>query len=176
MVVKPMLNHILRSLAVLAFGLAFALSPAAAEDSEFKQIKLTDKQVQGFIAAQKDLDSISDKLQDSSDQPDPKLQAELESLAKKHGFANFEELDDVAANVSMVMAGIDPETGDYTDPVESIKKEIEEIKGDNSIPEKEKKQMLEEMEEALKTTPPLKYPENIEVVKKYRAEIDKALQ
>lgn len=173
---KPMLIHIARSLTIFAFGLAFALSPAAAQDNEFKQIKLTDKQIQGFIAAQKDLNDIADKLQDSSEQPDPKLQSELESIAKKHGFTNFEELDDVAANVSMVMAGIDPETGDYTDPVESIKKEIQEIKADSSIPDKEKKQMLEEMEEALKTTPALQYPQNVEVVKKYRAEIDKALQ
>ncbi|MCL4766291.1 MAG: hypothetical protein KJZ80_08670 [Hyphomicrobiaceae bacterium] len=168
--------HIARSLTVLAFGLAFAFGPAAAQDAEFKQIKLTEKHVQGFIAAQKDLNDIADKLQSTSDQPDPKLQAELESIAKKNGFASFEELDDVAANISMVMAGVDPQSGEYTDPVESIKKEIEEIKADKSIPDKEKKQMLQEMQEALDTTPALEHPENVQVVKKYRAEIDKALQ
>lgn len=173
---KSAFAHIARSLTVLAVALAFALGPATAQDTEFKQIKLDEKQVQGFIAAQKDLNDISEKLQSSSDQPDSKLQAELEAIAKKNGFASFEELDDVAANISMVMAGIDPETGDYTDPVESIKKEIEEIKADKSIPDKEKKQMLQEMQEALDTTPALKHPENVEVVKKHRAEIDKALQ
>jgi hypothetical protein len=176
MVMKSAFAHIARSLTVFAVALAFAMGPAAAQDTEFKQIKLDEKQVQGFIAAQKDLNDISEKLQSSSDQPDSKLQAELEAIAKKNGFASFEELDDVAANISMVMAGIDPETGDYTDPVESIKKEIEEIKADKSIPDKEKKQMLEEMQEALETTPALQHPENVEVVKKHRAEIDKALQ
>ena len=32
------------------------------------------------------------------------------------------------------------------------------------------------MEEALKMTPKLEHPENVQLVKKYRAEIDKALQ
>ena len=176
MVINSAIAHIARSLTVFAVALAFVLGPAAAQDSEFKQIKLDEKQVQGFIAAQKDLNDISDKLQNASDQPDSKLQAELEGIAKKNGFASFEELDDVAANISMVMAGIDPETGEYTDPVASIKKEIEEIKADKSIPDKEKKQMLEEMQEALDTTPALQHPENVEVVKKHHAEIDKALQ
>jgi hypothetical protein len=165
------------ALAALLFCMApLYIKPAAAQDSEFKQVALTEKNVQGFIAAQKDLGEISGKLQSSGDKPDPKLQAELEAIAKKHGFASFEELDDIAANISMVMAGIDPETGAFTDPVDAIKKEMEEIKGDKSIPDKDKKQMLDEMEDALKMTPPLKYPANVELVKKYRAEIDKALQ
>ena len=170
------LVHMLRSIAVLACALAFALSPAAAQDHEFKQIKLSDKHVEGFIKAQNDLNTIADKLQSDSEEPDEKLQAELDAIAKNNGFASFDELDEVAANISMVMAGIDPETGDYTDPVELLKKEIEEIKGDSSIPEKEKKQMLEEMQEALEMTPALEHPENVQVVKKHRAEIDKALQ
>lgn len=175
MVMTSAFGQIVRSATAFVLALGLALSPAAAQEAEFKQIKLTEKQVQGFIAAQKDLNEISEKLQNASEQ-DTKLQAELEAIAKKNGFANFEELDDVAANISMVMAGIDPETGEYSDPVESIKKEIEEIKADNSIPEKEKQQMLKEMEEALETTPALEHPENIEIVKKHRAEIDKALQ
>lgn len=168
--------HIARPLTFIAFGVALALTPASAQDTEFKQVKLTEKHIQGFIAAQKDLNEISDKLQNSSDQADKKLEAELEAIAKKNGFASFEELDEVAANISMVMAGIDPQSGEYSDPVESIKKEIEEIKADKSIPDKEKKEMLEEMREALETTPALEHPENVQVVKKYRAEIDKALQ
>jgi hypothetical protein len=162
----------------LALLMAVAMwgSGAAAQGSDFKQVQLTDKQIQGFIAAQKDLTAISSKFQDTGEKPDPKLQAELDAIAKKNGFANFEELDDIAANISMVMAGLDPETGAFTDPVEAIKKEIEEITADKSIPEKDKKQMLEEMQEALKATPSLKYPSNVELVKKYRDEIDKALQ
>jgi hypothetical protein len=42
--------------------------------------------------------------------PDPKTQAELEAIAKKHGFKGFAEYDDVAANILLVMGGIDPQT------------------------------------------------------------------
>jgi hypothetical protein len=36
--------------------------------------------------------------------------------------------------------------------------------------------MIEEMEEALKSTPPLKFKDNIVLVKKYQKDIDKAMQ
>lgn len=173
---SSVITQIARTLIIAAFGLALAFGQAAAQEQDFKQIKLTEKQIQGFIAAQKDLNAIADKLQGESEEPDPKVKAELDAIAKKNGFADFDELDTVAANVSMVMAGFDPETGEYTDPVESLKKEIAEIEKDTSIPEKEKQEMLKEMREALEMTPPLEHPENVQIVKKYRAEIDKVLQ
>ena len=165
---------------VAAAGLAFGATsaPVLAQDGtiDFKQVKLTDKSVQGFIAAQKDLAAMAAQIQASGDKPDPKLQADLEAVATKNGFASFVELDDTAANISMVMAGLDPQSGEFIDPVDAIKKEMEEIKKDTNIPEKDKKQMLEEMEQALKTTPPLEHKENIAVVKKYQKDIEKALQ
>ncbi len=160
----------------LAVGVAITPVHAQATAADFKQVQLSDKLVQGFIAAQKDLAAMASKLQAAGDKPDAKLQAELEGVATKNGFANFAELDDTAANISMVMAGLDPQSGDYVDPLDAIKKEMEEIKKDDKIPEKDKKQMLEEMEQALKTTPPLQYKENVAVVKKFQKEIEKALQ
>lgn len=160
----------------LAVGVAITPVHAQATATDFKQVQLSDKLVQGFIAAQKDLAAMASKLQAAGDKPDAKLQAELEGVATKNGFANFAELDDTAANISMVMAGLDPQSGDYVDPLDAIKKEMEEIKKDDKIPEKDKKQMLEEMEQALKTTPPLQYKENVAVVKKFQKEIEKALQ
>lgn len=160
--------------ASLVAGALLMISSASAQD--VKQIVLNEKQIAGFIAAQTDLSAISGKLQDAGDAPDAALQAELEGIAKKHGFGNFAELDDVAANVSLVMAGLDPQTGNYVDPVEALKKELEDIKGDASIPEADKKQLTDELNEAIKTTPPLQYKENIPIVQKHRAEIEKALQ
>ena len=90
---KSAFAHIARSLTVFAVALAFALGPATAQDTEFKQVKLDEKQVQGFIAAQKDLNDISEKLQSSSDQPDSKLQAELEAANEAEG-ALFKIRDD----------------------------------------------------------------------------------
>ena len=121
--------------------------------------------------------AVAEKMQGNSDKPDPKVQAELESIAKKHGFASFAEYDDVAANISMVMAGIDPQSKAFTEPKVAIQKEIEEVKGDKSIPEKEKKQMLDELTEALKIgAADRSTPSNIELVKKYCDKIDAVLQ
>ena len=152
-------------------------APASAADvKEVKQIKLTESQVGNFIKAQSDLASIASKIQAAGEKADPALQSELEGIAKKHGFNTFEELDDVAANISIVMAGLDTQTGEFTDPVEALQKELDDVKKDESIPEADKKQLVEELSEAIKTTPPLENKENIEVVKSHRAEIEKALQ
>ncbi len=175
---KTMMKHTLGVIAgaVVLFAAAAIPSIAQTTSTDFKQVQLAEKSVQGFIAAQKDLAAMATQLQAAGDKPDPKLQAELEGVATKNGFANFAELDDVAANISMVMAGLDPQSGDYVDPIEAIKKEMDEIKKDDKIPEKDKKQMLEEMEQALKTTPPLQFKENVVIVKKFQKEIEKALQ
>ncbi|MGE0700643.1 MAG: hypothetical protein AB7O57_16210 [Hyphomicrobiaceae bacterium] len=157
-------------------GPAVAQAPAGG-DQAFKQIKLTDAQISGFIGAQKDMAALAQKQGGQpTDKPDPKVQAELEAIAKKHGFQSFVDFDDVAFNISMVMGGLDPQSGAFTDPIASINKEIADIKADATIPEKDKKQMLDELAEALKHTPPLQYPENVEIVKKRRAEIEKVLQ
>jgi hypothetical protein len=154
-----------------------ALLGGAASAQAVKQIKLTEKQIEGFIAAQKDMAAVTEQMQGgNADKPDPKVQAELENVAKKHGFASFVEYDEVAANISMVMAGIDPQTKAFTDPKVAIQKEIDEVTADTSIPDKEKKQMLEELNEALKSAQPIENPGNIELVKKYYEKIDAVLQ
>ena len=137
-----------------------------------RQIKLTEAHIKGFITAK-----ISEKMQGTpGDRPDPKIQAELEEISKRNGFKDFAEYDDVAANISMVMAGIDPQTGKYSDPITSIRKEIEDVTVDKALAEKDRKQMLEELAEALKITQPLQFPENVELVRQHRVEIDKVLQ
>lgn len=167
-------RHVIALIMTLLLSVTVSVVPAAAQD--VTQIKLTEQHVKGFIAAQKDLAAVSAKLQDAGDKPDDALQNELEAIAKKYGFQNFQELDDVAANVSIVMAGLDPETGAFTDPQEALKKELTEIEADSTIPADEKKKLVDELKEAIQTTPPLEHKENIDVVKQYRAEIEAALQ
>jgi hypothetical protein len=148
--------------------------PAATQD--VKQIKLSEAQVKNFVKAQADLSAISAKLQAAGEKADPELQKELEGIATKHGFSNFTELDDVAANISIVMSGLDQQSGNFTDPVEALQKELDDVKKDESIPEADKKQLVDELTEAIKTTPPVQFKENIELVKSNRADIEKALQ
>jgi hypothetical protein len=171
-----MTNGLRVIVAAMAAIALMTLSDGARAQAPVKQVKLTEKQIEGFIAAQKDISQVVEKMQSAGDKPDPKLQAELDSIAKKHGFKDFSEYDDVAANISMVMAGIDPQTKAFTDPQVAIKKEIEEITADKSVPEKERKQMLEELNEALKSAQPIQYPSNIELVKKYWDKLDAVLQ
>src|SRR5438045_2206079 len=68
--------------------------PPAAEAPAVKQIALTEKQIQGVLAAQKDVDAITDKLPDNA-KPDPKVDAQLDAVAKKNGFASYDEYNTV---------------------------------------------------------------------------------
>jgi hypothetical protein len=185
------MRHALQGFRVCALGLIVGLAlvgpgalaqEASQESTEephpegIRQIKLTEAQVKKFISAQPDLAGIGPKLQQAGDAADAALDAELDGIAKKHGFADFSELDDVAANISIVMAGLDTQTGQFTEPVEALKKELEEVKADTSIPDDDKKQLVDELSEAIKTTPQLQHRENVDLVKAHRDEIEKALE
>jgi hypothetical protein len=147
--------------------LALALFvPDAATAQEVKQIKLTDKHIQGFMAAYEDIARLYDAAE--SDKPeDPKVEAQAAAVAKKHGFAGLAQYDDVSMNITMIMSGIDPQTKKFTEPPEQIKNEIAALKADKSVPEAEKKEGLAQLEAALKMARPIQFKENIALVLKY---------
>lgn len=149
-----------------------ALAPAP----EINQVRLNDKQVVGFLGAQKDLVAITAKLEAAGDTIDEKLQKELDEIGKKNGFKDFADFEEIRANIMMVLAGIDPDNGEYSDPIELIKKDIEAIKADKALSDADRKVQLEEMSDALKEMQPLKFKENIDVVKKHAKAIDEALK
>jgi len=166
----------LGKLAVLA-GLTLLAASAVAQtqkdgQDQLKQIKLSENQVRNFISAQKQLAPLASKLEGTTDKPDPALQKQIEQIAKSNGFSTLDEFDDVAANISLVLAGLDPESGKFTEPPEQIKKEIDELKQDKQMSQKDKDQALAEMQEALKRAAPLEFKENVAVVKKYQKELD----
>src|SRR5688572_29317637 len=169
------------TLAAFASAVAIGLmsliaAPAVNAQDAFNQLQLSDKHIQGFIAAQADITQFIERnpAQEGT-APTDKQQAELDTIAKKHGFKDYTEYDDVAYNISVILSGIDPDTGKYTDPIELIKKEIADITADTQIAAAEKKQMLDELNDALKNTPPVKFPANVAVVSKHRAALEKAL-
>ena len=120
--------------ALLALAL-FDTGAAAAQ--EVKQIKLTDKHIQGFMAASKDMARLYDGA--DPDKPDPKVEAQAGAIAKKSGFASLAEYEDASMNIAMIMYGIDPQTKKFTEPPEQIKKEIAALKGDKSVAEAERR-------------------------------------
>ena len=142
-----------------------------------KQIALSEKQVLAFIAAQKDVQPILEKIQGpSADELPPPIKAELEAAARKHGFKDFNDYDDVTNNITMVMTAIDPKTKVFTEPAIAIKEEIEEVTANKDLPPQEKKQMLDELNEALKSAQPIQFSNNIELVRKHYDKIDEALR
>ena len=146
--------------------LALALfDPGAATAQEAKQIKLTEKHIQGFIAASPDMAKLYEAA--NPDKPDPKVEARAAAVAKKNGFASLDEYDDASMNISMIMSGIDPQTKKFTEPPEQIRKEIAAFKADKSVPEAEKKEDLAQLEAALKAAKPIQFKENIALVLKY---------
>jgi len=148
--------------ALLAFAL-FGLGAAIAQ--EVKQIKLTDKHIQGFMAAYDDIAKLY--YGSNPDKPDPKVEARAAALAKKNGFASLAQYEDVSTNIVMIMSGIDPQTKKFTEPPEQIKNEIAALKADESIPETEKIEGLAQLEAALKIVRPIQFKENIALVLKY---------
>jgi hypothetical protein len=150
---------------VVAFALLHSLDyPEGAQaQAPTKQIKLSAKQVESFIAAQKKMAAA-------------KAEAEFEAIAKEHGFAGLEEHDDVEANILLLMDGIDPQTRSFSDPPIQIKQRIEEVKVDKALSEGDRKQALQELTEALKLAKPISFPANIELVKKYYDQLQAALQ
>jgi hypothetical protein len=148
--------------ALLALAL---LHPGAAIAQEVKQIKLTEKHIQGFMAASKDMAKLYDGA--SADKPDPKVEAQAGAIAKKSGFASLAEYEDASMNIAMIMYGIDPQTKKFTEPSEQIKKEIAALKGDQSVPEAEKREGLAQLEAALKDARPVQFKQNIALVLKY---------
>jgi len=96
--------------------------PGAATAQEGKQIKLTEKHIQSSMGAYNDMMKLYESA-DPDKPDDPKVEAQAEAVAKKNGFASLAEFDDVSVSISAVMFGIDPETKEFTEPPEDIKKE-----------------------------------------------------
>jgi hypothetical protein len=167
---------------IVGSAFAQAKAPAQAEPADdaggpIDQIALTEKQVLGVIAAQKQIADVTAKLSESDrDQPSPKVQAKLDGIAKASGFADFAAYDAVASNVGLVLTGFDPETKTYVGPEAVIKKQIAEVKADKQMPAKDKKEALDQLNASLKAAAPVKYPDNIKLVTKYYDKLSEGAQ
>jgi hypothetical protein len=161
---------------LLAFAALLAQPGVVDAQAHVKQIRLTEKQVQGFISAQKDMVAITKKMSADNDEPDPKVQAQLQAAVKKQGFKDLDEYDDVAFNISLIMTGIDPQTKKYTEPRVEIEQQIAEITANPTMSAEEKKQMLDQLNRELKAAVPVEYPSNIDLVLQYYDKIEAALQ
>jgi hypothetical protein len=169
-------------LAVVSTGGALAQAKQAApaqaappQDVALKQIALTDKQIEGVLAAQKDMDAITAKLPEDA-KPDPKITAQLDAIAKKNGFAGYDEYNNVIDNISLVLGGFDPTTKKYVGSDTVIKAQIAQVEADKKMSAKDKKEALADLNEALKApAPPIENKGNIDLVAKYYDKLADAL-
>ena len=154
---------------------AQAAPPPAAEAPTVKQIALTEKQIEGVLAASKDVDAITDKIPDNA-KPDPKVDAQLDAAAKKNGFASYDEYNTVVDNISLVLGGFDPATKKYVGAETVLKAQIAQVQADKKMPAKDKKAALADLNEALKSPPPaIENKGNIDLVGKYYDKLADAL-
>jgi hypothetical protein len=144
------------------------MAPAApAQPPAVKQMALTEKQVEGVIAAGKEMDPIVAKIQPNA-KPDPKATAQLEAIAKKNGFASYDDYENVSDNIVMVFNGIDPSSKKYVGDEAVIKAQIAEVTADKKMSPKDKKEALADLNDSLKTPgPTIENKGNIDLVIKY---------
>ncbi len=152
-----------------------APAQAAPPQPALKQIALTDKQIEGVLAAQKDLDAITAKLPDNA-KPDPKITAQFEDIARKNGFASYDEYGNVVDNISIVLAGFDPATKKYVGTDAVIEAQIAQVEADKKMSPHDKKAALADLNDALKSpAPPIENSGNIDLVAKYYDKLADAL-
>ena len=142
-------------------------APPPAQEVALKQVPLTEKQIEGVLAAAKEMNPITEKLPENG-KPDPKILAQLDGVAKKNGFASYDEYNSVVDNVSLVLAGFDPATKKYVGTEAVIKAQIAQVQADKKMPAKDKKEALADLNEALKSPgPAIENKGNIDLVAKY---------
>jgi hypothetical protein len=163
-------------LTIVAMAVVFASFPTSAPARvAVTQIKLTEKHVEGFIAAQTDMSAVMEKMMQGavfSSSANARYEAELKAITKKHGFKNFAEYEAVAASISLVMAAIDSQTKVFADPPTAIRQELEDVTAAKNIANSEKKKLLRSLTLALRAARPIQFPTNIELVRKYYDKID----
>ena len=149
--------------------------PQAEQPAPIKQIALTDKQIEGVLTAAKDMDAITAKLPEDA-KPDTKVTAQLDDVAKKNGFASYDEYNDVVDNISMVLAGFDPTTKKYVGTEAVIKAQMAQVQADKKMSAKDRKDTLDELTQALQAPePPIENKGNIDLVAKYYDKLDAIL-
>lgn len=142
------------------------MAPAQPAQPPLKQVALTDKQIAGVLAAQKDIDAITQKLPPNT-APSPKAVAQLDAVAKKNGFASYDDYNDVVENIMLVLSGFDPVAKKYVGFDVATKAQIAQVQANKQMSAKDKKDALAELNESLKSpAPPVENKGNIDLVVK----------
>jgi len=150
-------------------------APPPGQPAAMKQIALTEKQIEGVLAATKEMDPLTEKMPENG-KPDAKLLAQLDGVAKKNGFAGYDDYNVVVDNISLVLGGFDPATKKYVGSDAVIKAQIAQVQADKKMSAKDKKEALADLNDALKSpAPAIENKGNIDLVAKYYDKLADAL-
>jgi hypothetical protein len=176
---------ILVTVAVVQASTVSIVSTAATAQPRrtLKQIKLTETQVQAAVASLKEMKPIRERLwaatwrkgREPTSDEHAKHDAQFELVARSHGFKDLDEHEEVVENMLLVHSSIDPQTKAFTDRRVAIEKDMADATADKTMPEQERKLVLEEFREELKSVQAIQFPTNIELVKKYYDQLADAL-
>jgi hypothetical protein len=173
-------RSILTALSIACLAALFGtLSPHPAlaqigNPAQLKQIALTQKQIDDVLASQKEMDAVTQKLPRNAP-PNSKAMAQMDGVAKKYGFASFDEYNTVIGNISLVMDSIDPKTKKYIGSDAALKLQVEQMKANKQMSAAAKKRALAYLDMALKAdAPEIQNKDNIDLVINNYDKIDAA--
>ena len=136
--------------------------PAEPAPIAIAEVELTQSHIDAFIATDKAIAPVTAKLKGSRP-PSDQMMAQMDAIANKYGFNDFDNFAEVGTTIRMVFRRINPENGRY-DPEAMIRRQIGAVHGDSKIPPKQKLQTLKDLQRALSSGAKLKYPANAELV------------
>jgi predicted RND superfamily exporter protein len=177
---RQFFRSILTALSIACLAASFgslSLHPALAQigsPDQLKPIALTQAQIDNVLASQKEIAAITKKLPRNAP-PSSKAMAQLEDVAKAHGFASFDEYNNVIGNISMVMDGIDPDSKKYIGSEAALKMQVDQVTANKKMSAANKKRELAYLDMALKAKEPDQNQGNVDLVVQNYDKIDAAL-
>lgn len=145
--------------------------------SPVRQVALTEKQIKGFLAASSDIRSVTDNAPEDVDKLSPKTVAQLDAVARKNGFASYDEYNLISENIGLVIAGYDTVNRTYVGKEALIKSRIARVQADQKMSADSKQEKLRDLQDDLGwPLPRVAYKNNIGLVVKYRDQLIAAMR
>lgn len=147
-----------------------AATDAQSDDAQPAEVKLTEETLKSVIDATKEMQALDPGDQSASDESanTTELDAQMDAVAKKHGFTDAEAYGAAYESAVQAFAVID-----WTS--EARKKEaadeIAAINADTTMTAEAKAEAVKGVEEELSAPAPAALPENVELIRKHEAEM-----
>jgi hypothetical protein len=160
----------IRSILALLALLAASCPPAVAQDTPPAEIKLTAETLKSVIAATKEMQGLDPSAAGATGESaaSTELDAELDVIAKKHGFADGQSYGQAFESAVQAFAVVDW-TSEHRK--QEAADEIAAIKADTALSEEARNEAVALVEQDLAAPPPAALPENVELMKANEAEM-----